>query len=124
VIEVRLPWPPATLSSNTRQHWAALARARKSYRAACWAAALEQRANRHRVEGKVDLRVTFHPPAARHYDEDNLVARIKSGLDGLAQALGIDDHSFHLREITIGDARKGGMVDIAMGEDCCAVGGV
>ena len=34
-MNVTLPWPPSALSPNARQHWSALARAKKAYRAAC-----------------------------------------------------------------------------------------
>ncbi len=30
-----LPWPPADLSPNARQHWSKLARAKKADRTAC-----------------------------------------------------------------------------------------
>jgi hypothetical protein len=36
----------------------------------------------------------FCPPTRRSYDRDNLSARMKSGLDGLCDALGFDDSRF------------------------------
>ena len=37
----------------------------------------------------------FIPPDKRSYDRDNLVARMKSGIDGLADALRINDKRFN-----------------------------
>jgi crossover junction endodeoxyribonuclease RusA len=41
-----------------------------------------------------DLIVTFHPPGNYHYDRDNLIASTKAYQDGIADALGCDDHTF------------------------------
>lgn len=95
-IHLELPWPPSSLSPNTRHgHWASKSTAAKRYRDACCIATLE--ATRSAPAAKVPMRVAleFHPPPDhRKRDRDNLVARMKSGLDGVAQALRIDDAQF------------------------------
>lgn len=45
-------------------------------------------------DGPLALDLTFVPPTRHSYDRDNLVARMKSGLDGLADALDINDKRF------------------------------
>jgi crossover junction endodeoxyribonuclease RusA len=55
------------------------------------------------------LILTFCPPDRRRRDDDNLVAAFKSGRDGLAEALGIDDAALSL-QVHIGDTVKGGAV--------------
>lgn len=60
-------------------------------------------------DGKIYLIVTFHPPAGYRYDQDNLIARMKSSLDGLAQAWKVDDHCFSIT-YKIGDVVKNGSV--------------
>lgn len=45
-------------------------------------------------DGPLTLELVFVTPDQRSYDRDNLVARMKSGLDGLADALKIDDKRF------------------------------
>lgn len=40
--------------------------------------------------------LTFLPPDRRRRDLDNLIASMKSGLDVLADALGVDDNRFKL----------------------------
>lgn len=90
-----LPWPPKELSPNTRQHWSKLSAAKKSYRAACGWCAKEQGAKR--IEpGKLHLTITFVPPNRRAHDLDNLLARMKSGLDGLSDVLEVDDKHWSL----------------------------
>lgn len=90
-----LPWPPADLSPNSRGHWSKLARAKKAYRAACAWTAKEQGAQRVAAE-KLHLTLVFVPPNRRAHDLDNCLARMKSGLDGLADVLGVDDKRWSL----------------------------
>lgn len=92
---VTLPWPPKTLSPNARVHWAKLARAKKEYREACAWAAVYQGAKRVRAE-KLHIALTFTPPSRRRFDIDNCLARMKSGLDGLADVLGVDDSKWSM----------------------------
>lgn len=47
-------------------------------------------------EGSIHLKITFLPPSRRHFDLDGLLSRIKSGLDGVADGLGVDDNRFAL----------------------------
>lgn len=92
---ITLPWPSSALSPNTRQHWSALARAKKAYRAACAWTAKEQGAGRIDAQ-RLHLTITFYPPNRRAHDLDNCLARLKSGLDGLADVLGVDDKHWTL----------------------------
>ncbi|MGB6105656.1 MAG: hypothetical protein WBF88_17575 [Pusillimonas sp.] len=62
------------------------------------------------------LRITFVAPDGRHRDLDNMLAASKAALDGVADALGIDDK--HFRPITIDAARdtqKRGFVKVEIG---------
>lgn len=93
-----LPWPPKELSPNARQHWGALSRAKKAYRVACAWTAKEQGAKRIEAE-RLHLTITFVPPDRRAHDLDNCIARMKSGLDGLADVLGVDDKHWKLTPI-------------------------
>ena len=115
VAPIILPWPPAALSPNARGHWSARARAAKRYRADCWALA---KAAKARVDwgGLVALRLNFVPPSSRRRDDDNLVAAFKSGRDGIADALGIDDSRFVTTfMLARGRTIKGGAVEVEIG---------
>jgi len=110
---ITIPWPPKTLNPNARQHFMALARAKRSYRATCDWTTREAKA---KLDGDGPWRVTltFHPPDRRSYDHDNLVARMKSGLDGIASALGVDDKLFRLQAPVIGEPVKWGNVTVTI----------
>ena len=92
--ELILPFPPRTLNPNNRAHWSAKAKTAKSYRAACFY--LAKKVGWFGVEfaPRVHLWIDFYPPDKRPYDDDNIAAAFKSGRDGIAQSLDIDDKRF------------------------------
>ena len=108
---VILPWPPKELSPNSMIHWAKKAKHKKLYRTACWVLSLNARISCSKL-GKVPIEITFYPPDRRHRDADNMVASIKSGLDGVADALGVNDRQF-LPTFVFSDEVKG-MVKIQL----------
>jgi crossover junction endodeoxyribonuclease RusA len=61
---------------------------------------------------KTDLNIIFHPPDRRHRDLDNMLASIKSGLDGVADAWGVNDREFKI-SLSVGNVIKLGVVKIA-----------
>lgn len=94
---VELPWPPKELSPNARHHWASAARFKKAYRTRC--RAIGEASGLVLVPKgalKVSVHLAFFPPDRRARDWDNLVASMKSGLDGLADAMGVDDSKWRL----------------------------
>jgi crossover junction endodeoxyribonuclease RusA len=94
-VKIMLPWPPTGLSPNARNHWAKLAKLKKQYREACFWTAKEQMLGPIEASS-LHLTLTFYPPSRRAYDLDNALARIKSGLDGLADVLKVDDKHWTL----------------------------
>ncbi len=112
MITIILPWPPAELSPNARKHWRALAPIRAKYRQDCHYAALAAKPGR--LSGRHHLRADFIPPNARHLDRDNLLARIKNGLDGMADALGINDREFDPITVSLGKPSKAPHVRITL----------
>lgn len=108
---ITLPWPPSNLSPNTRQHYMALARAKKAYRSACWYTAHSQ-GLRKIAAVKLHLSIEFVPPSRRAFDLDNCLARMKSGLDALADIAGVDDKHWSLSISR--SANIGGMVRVTV----------
>lgn len=99
-----LPYPPRVLNPNVRSHWRPKAEAVRIYRQNIgWLA-----------KGKkpvMAFKVVFCPPNNNRRDIDNAIASFKSGLDGLADAWGVDDSQFLItfaREF--GPVQKGGRV--------------
>jgi len=110
--KVILPWPPRTLSPNAREHWAAVANAKKKYRLEAYLLAKQSKWD-FPADGPIHLDIEFIPPNKRAHDLDNCLASIKAGLDGLADGWNVNDKRFTL---TIRKAdRVGGMVKITRG---------
>lgn len=90
MVRFTLSWPDKRLSPNARVHWSAKARAAKLYRKEGWAAAKLAGAKGNKIS------LTFNPRSNRRRDLDNLIAASKSSLDGISDAIGVDDSTFEL----------------------------
>lgn len=108
-----LPWPDKTLSPNSRPHWAKLSKAKKKAKHDAYYLALE--AGLGRIEADtVAVNLTFYPPDRRPRDGDNLLASHKAALDGISQALGVDDSKFRVSFGMAGAIEKNGMVKVEL----------
>jgi len=107
---IALPFPPSALSPNKVKHWAIRSKAFKSYKFQCFALLSQFRAD---LKGQSCFSVTFHPPSARRFDRDNLIARFKAGQDALAEVSGIDDFHFRMT-YAFGAPVKGGSVVVSV----------
>lgn len=89
-ITIVLPLPPRTLSPNGRSHWATKARAVKKYRGDAKVAALaamnEAGMRCAPMWERATAAITFYKRTAHQSDLDNLIASLKAGLDGIADA--------------------------------------
>ena len=54
-------------------------------------------------DGNLRAELTFYKPNRRSMDHDNLLARMKAGLDGVADALKIDDRRFNPLSVRVAD---------------------
>ena len=112
MIRVALPWPPQPLWPNRRAHWRKKSAVAKTYRAAAFYLC-KSAVGLIPEGGPIQCSITFHPPDARRRDWDNMLAAIKSGLDGIAQAYGIDDSRFR-PGLMVGDTVTHGMVEVLL----------
>jgi hypothetical protein len=87
-----LPWPPASLSGHAEGHWRAKAAETKKHRAWAHAATLAAKIAAP-AEGDIGIRISFTPPDRRG-DRTNFANRVKPYLDGIADALGVNDSRF------------------------------
>jgi crossover junction endodeoxyribonuclease RusA len=108
-MKVVFPWPPKALSPNARVHWATKAKAAKQYRQACLVLARNAKKPIN-TDGLIFMDVKFLPPDRRPRDVDNLIASLKAGMDGLADALEVNDRLFAPRYFPLGEVRQGGAV--------------
>jgi hypothetical protein len=89
MITLILDWPDKALSPNSRAKWAKIA-AVKQARADAYLLAKE--AGVQMRPGLVRMSLTFYPPDGRLYDLDGLGSRCKAAIDGVFQALELNDH--------------------------------
>lgn len=95
--KIILPYPNPVLMPNRKhgRHWASVQQAK-----------VKARQEAFLLSGSLNytgggLKITFYTPDARKRDLDNLLAAMKPALDGMAQAIGVDDALFdeiHLKK--------------------------
>jgi crossover junction endodeoxyribonuclease RusA len=104
---IELGWPAKELSPNASVHHMKRARFKKAAKIeAGWATKIALQNNRDWEPAEETIRVHLiaHPP--KHWstgDKDNLVARAKSHLDGIAIVLGVNDKCFDAPTVTWAD---------------------
>ena len=112
VVTVTLPWPPRALWPNTKAHWSK--RAPVAAKARADAMLLTRAAGWIGLRAEpIPLRITFHPPNRIRRDLDGMLSAMKPALDGVAAAMGVDDHLFR-PVLDIGEPVRGGAVIITM----------
>ena len=108
-LTIKLPWPSADLSPNSRNKWAMI-KAKKAAKADAWGMAQSLMGPlgiaRGSWVGPISVQYTFHPAMIRGRDDDNFAARMKSARDGIALALGVDDVKFSQQPVVFGETRK------------------
>jgi crossover junction endodeoxyribonuclease RusA len=102
-----LPWPHKSLQPNARVHRMQKAKYAKEYRSTCYWLAKQAKP----IKGH--LLILFSPPTRQARDLDNCLAALKAGLDGIADAWGINDREF--RPLTIDfSGQTGGFIEISL----------
>lgn len=86
-ISVTLPLPPRACHPNSRPHWSVKAKASRAYRTLAFVAGVEAQGSHRPLRwSRADVRITARFRDARPRDRDNLLAAMKSAIDGLADA--------------------------------------
>jgi crossover junction endodeoxyribonuclease RusA len=60
------------------------------------------------------LQLTISPPDKRHRDTDNVIASLKSALDGIADATGIDDSRWQWQAPVVTTPCKSGRIVVTL----------
>lgn len=102
-----LPWPDKILNPNVKKHWAIKARAVKIHRNIAYTIA-----KKDKITPGTSIEIVFCPPDHRHRDRDNMLAMCKAYLDGIADAIEVNDRHFDLDKIKKIPPVKGGYVEI------------
>jgi hypothetical protein len=112
-MKLELPFPPASLSGHAKGHWrdksGPTAKHRELARLAAKAARFMPPAT-----GDIPLHIHFVPPDKRG-DRTNFWVRCKPYIDGIAEAIGINDARF-LPSMSFGDPEKPGRIEVRVGE--------
>ncbi len=101
---ITLGWPSSKLSPNARGHWRIVAAAKATAKMEGFAEARRVKAPAGRT-----IAITFHAPDNRRRDLDNMLASVKAHLDGISDAIGVDDSEWTI-SIAKGAPVKGGKV--------------
>lgn len=93
---ILLPWPANPLWQNFRGHWAVKSKAVAQARKDAYSLSLEAGAKKMPTgEGwSHTLIFDFCPPDRRRRDLQNMPGTQKAAIDGIADALGVDDATF------------------------------
>ena len=122
---IELPWPQRVLFPNARPHWAVKSKKVKVHRN--WARIVtmnEVKAPIH-PKGRIGYTIDFTPPINRKRDEDGILSACKSYLDGVADALGVNDTLFTIKGMQGHPAQAPGAIKLTFSweenrnaEDC------
>ncbi len=96
-MKIELDFPPSELFPNRAKgtHWGKLYQVRSDYRESSTWLAKHQIKNRSHDGNDIHLSLTFVMPDKRFRDLDNCLAAAKAALDGLSDALMVNDKLFH-----------------------------
>jgi len=109
-----LTWPDRRLNPNARVHWALKARIVKAEKLT---AALQAKVAGlgHGMYESPHVEIVFCPPDRRRRDLDNCLASCKAMLDGIAEAIGVDDSLWRI-SMEWGPVHPGGCVIVTVRE--------
>ncbi|RUW04031.1 hypothetical protein [Mesorhizobium sp. M1A.F.Ca.IN.020.04.1.1] len=115
MIAITLPWPPRSLHPNARTHWARKAKDAKQARITAAWCAREAGIRKGDCDIPQALKVTaiFYPPNRHKHDLDGCLSSCKAFLDGIADAIGVDDSKWQLA-LRKEEPVKGGLVRIEL----------
>ena len=116
-LTVILPYPAYSLSPNGRSHWRKVAAMREEAKfdgANCARVALDGQPSPFAPTDTLRAWVTFCPPTKRRRDLDNVFSGTKAYMDGVCDALGVDDSRIEQALLQWGEVVKGGEVVVTL----------
>ena len=112
-MKLNFTYPSPKLSPNARGHWSKSASTKASYRHECSTECRKQGVKQ--LEGPIHAVITFYPPDKRKRDLDNMLSSFKSGIDGIVDAIGVDDSDWTIT-ISKGQSVSGGKVEVQIAQ--------
>lgn len=95
-MKIELDFPPPELFPNRSKgkHWTVTHAKKTAYREnSAWLTKYQMK-DWKPTDGQIKVTITFVMPDKRLRDTDNCLAAAKAGLDGMADALGVNDRQF------------------------------
>jgi hypothetical protein len=90
---IELPFPPSSLSGHAKGHWRKIAPIVAKHREWARLATLAAGVAGIPATGDIPVSFMFYPPDRRS-DRTNFPNRLKAYIDGIADALGVNDRRF------------------------------
>ena len=116
---IKLPFPDASLFPNRKngKHWTATSAAKDAQKNDAYMLTKQAMQEQPSSFGEADipLSLVYLTPDKRKRDLDNMLAASKSLIDGMAQALGVDDSRFKPVLVDWVQGPKGGALMAAVG---------
>jgi crossover junction endodeoxyribonuclease RusA len=116
---IRLPFPAPELFPNRKngKHWKATVAIKEAQKDAAIFLTKQAMQTTHSAwpDGSIPLSLVYLTPDKRKRDIDNMLAASKALLDGMAQALGVDDSRFRPILIDVVSGNKEGALLAAVG---------
>ena len=114
---VKMDFPPACLFPNRRngQHWTVTNAAKDDTRERAVEATKQAMRGDWPGVGPIPLSIVFVAPDGRHRDLDNCLAAAKAQIDGIADAMGVNDRRFRPILIDYIKGDKTGAMIVAVG---------
>lgn len=111
---IELGWPAKQLSPNARVHHMVKHRYAKAAKIEAGWATKFARPHDFGTDGLIAVHIRACPPINRQRDADNLIASLKSHLDGIAEVLGVNDVQFQAPTIDWSDLGPAGRIFITL----------
>jgi len=114
---IRLPFPPASLFPNRKngKHWTSTNEVKSIAREGA-VEATKQAMSGFQDDGRaIPVSIVFVAPDKRHRDLDNCLSAAKAQLDGIADALGVNDKRFRPILLDYIEGDKPGAMLVAVG---------
>lgn len=111
-----LPFPPASLSGHAKGNWRSKHAETQRYRQEARVLTLAAlKGERPSIPGTGDIPIHFRfVPPDRRSDRTNMPARLKPMIDGIADALGVNDVRF-LPSYEFAEPERPGRVEVSLG---------
>jgi len=115
-IKMTLDWPDRALSPNApKRHWRSKQAAKVLAKNIGYCVACQECSDWDcDYIGDLALMLIFHPPSRRRMDLDNIFASMKPHLDGICEALSVDDSQIKRVVLEWAVVVKGGMVELSL----------